>query len=480
VSLAETDTLTPLVSAAPVAGSYESNALASTGDKGSPIGWLAAAVVAGWTSVIVSASWGDNSALTHLETGRRLLRGTFPRSDPYTFSATGTRWTLQSWLPSLVMAAAERIGGSVGVAAWRSVVIVAVVAVGWWLSSVTTSLIERLAALVPFMVVGQQVWSERPLMVGLIAMGAVLAVAYDMIPPWVLVPVGWIWVNSHGSFVLAPIVLGTLLVGDALDAGSIRQIKWSTLGWCCGGLASGVLGPLGPRALTFPLVALRRSSDFANIVEWQAPRFVSSSDRVFLVMLLGAVLTLVKSPSWRHGLLIALMAGLALTSQRNMSVASLCLIVPIASAFDSFGTLAVRRLPAQMVGVIVMALLVFGTLTSHFRAPAYPTAAVSHLATVNRLDRVAAPDFVGNFITNAYGGSVLVMFDDRVDMLPASVVAQQRTLYRAGPDWEQVLRSAKVDTVVWQSDSPLAAVLAASERWNIVWASSQWIIAQRR
>jgi hypothetical protein len=359
-------------------------------------------------------------------------------------------------------------------------VIVSFVGVGWWLSSVSNSLIARLGALVPFMAVGQQGWSERPLMIGLVAMGLVLAVAYDKMPAWTLLPIGWIWVNSHGSFVLAPVLLVAIAVGDALDAGSIRRIKLSTLAWCCGGLLSGMLGPLGPRALTFPVVALRRSSDFANIVEWQAPRFVSTSDRLFLVMLMGAMLTLVKSPTWRHGLLICLAAALALTSQRNMSVASMCFIIPIASALDGFGTLSVRRLAPAAQGFIAMTLCVTGTLVSDFRGGAYPASAVSSLVTSNRLMRVAMPDFVGNFVTNAYRGNVLIMFDDRVDMLPPTVVSQQSTLIRAHPDWEQVLTKAEVDTVLWQSDSPLAAALAQSDRWEVVWASSQWVIAHRR
>ena len=54
----------------------------------------------------------DNSFFTHLATGRIILDGGgIPRSDPYTFSAHGASWTVQSWLASVLYAGAEEVGG---------------------------------------------------------------------------------------------------------------------------------------------------------------------------------------------------------------------------------------------------------------------------------------------------------------------------------------------------------------------------------
>ena len=43
---------------------------------------------------------GDNSMFTHLRTGADMTGGRgIPRTDPYTFTAAGRRWVVQSWLP---------------------------------------------------------------------------------------------------------------------------------------------------------------------------------------------------------------------------------------------------------------------------------------------------------------------------------------------------------------------------------------------
>src|SRR5713226_2757624 len=69
------------------------------------IGFALAGLVAGLRPI------HDNSFLTHLATGRLLLHGTFPRHDPYSFTAHGTSWIVESWLPSLGYAAIEKVLG---------------------------------------------------------------------------------------------------------------------------------------------------------------------------------------------------------------------------------------------------------------------------------------------------------------------------------------------------------------------------------
>jgi hypothetical protein len=59
----------------------------------------------------------DNSTLLHLRTGLELIRtGHVPHVDPYSFTAPGHRWVVQSWLASLMYGAAYRVGGHVLVA----------------------------------------------------------------------------------------------------------------------------------------------------------------------------------------------------------------------------------------------------------------------------------------------------------------------------------------------------------------------------
>ena len=70
--------------------------------------------LAGW--LIGLRPLGDNSFLTHLATGRLILdAGAVPSADPYTFTAVGEPWVVQSWLVSLAYATAEQLAGLDGV-----------------------------------------------------------------------------------------------------------------------------------------------------------------------------------------------------------------------------------------------------------------------------------------------------------------------------------------------------------------------------
>jgi hypothetical protein len=54
---------------------------------------------------------GDNSMLTHLRTGIDMARtGAIPRHDPYTFTAHGHPWVVQSWLAEWTYGVLERAG----------------------------------------------------------------------------------------------------------------------------------------------------------------------------------------------------------------------------------------------------------------------------------------------------------------------------------------------------------------------------------
>ena len=54
----------------------------------------------------------DNSTFVHLRTGIDMARGAgIPRVDPYSFTAAGEPWIVQSWLAELSYGALHRLGG---------------------------------------------------------------------------------------------------------------------------------------------------------------------------------------------------------------------------------------------------------------------------------------------------------------------------------------------------------------------------------
>ena len=56
-----------------------------------------------WAASIGLSRISDNSFMTHLATGRLICgRHGIPSHDPYSFTAHGSSWVVQSWLASLL------------------------------------------------------------------------------------------------------------------------------------------------------------------------------------------------------------------------------------------------------------------------------------------------------------------------------------------------------------------------------------------
>ena len=140
------------------------------------------------------------------------------------------------------------------------------------------------------------------------------------LPAPVLVPVFWIWVNSHGSFPLGLVALGCYALGSRLD-GDRRPRELRALGWAIGGTVLGAVNPLGPVLLTFPLGLLGRQEALSAVLEWQSPSFATPYARAFLVLIMVAVVALVRRPSWRAAVPLVVFLALGLTAARNIPVA---------------------------------------------------------------------------------------------------------------------------------------------------------------
>ena len=113
----------------------------------------------------------DNSAFTHLATGIHMVaKGwwpSIPRVDPYTYTALGHDWVVQSWLASWAVGLAERLFGLHAVL-FLSGCAYALTA-GLMGSLARTRSAPRTAAVVALtLTVASQFWAPRPLMVGLI------------------------------------------------------------------------------------------------------------------------------------------------------------------------------------------------------------------------------------------------------------------------------------------------------------------------
>ncbi len=429
---------------------------------------------------------GDNSLFVHLRTGIDLVRtGSIPRRDPYSFTAAGQPWVVQSWLATATYGAAERLGGFSLVRIEQGLLYGLL---GWLVARLARTGRPLRTALAASLAVGMGIvyWSPRPLAFGLLGLAVTITIVEARRAWWLLVPVVWIWVNSHGSVVLGLAWLVLVAIGERLE-GKRRPPVLPWLGGFVAGLAVACVNPLGPRLLVFPVAVLAKREAFAEVAEWRPPDVTTHTGIFTLVCLLAAVVAVVLARrGWRDVLPMAAFVVAGLAAQRNLPMAAIVAAPALGRALagrapappmPGAGT---PRVPSRthfaIAGALVALALVFVLGTS--RQPAFDLRAFPVRASrlYERPARVATTDIAAGYLILRDGADAHVLFDDRVDMYPLDVTRDYLRLLHGSPDALAILERRKVDVVVWEASEPLDAQLAASDRWRRVGIRDGWVV----
>ncbi|MBA2608906.1 MAG: hypothetical protein H0U92_08215, partial [Actinobacteria bacterium] len=358
---------------------------------------------------------GDNSAFTHWRTGIDMVSNglipAIPRSDPYTFTARHHAWTVQSWLASFVVGWVDRLGGHNAVIAFAALTMGAL---AWFVATLARTGRSQTTALAAgaALAVGIPFWTPRPLLVGLLCLAGTIWIVRTRRAPWLLVPLVWVWANSHGSFALGAAWIGATCVGAWIDRRVDKangEAPWRYLGAFVAGLAVAAINPLGPRLLTFAVTALTKGEVFREVIEWQPVNFQRADGVVCLVGLVVAftVLTRRRMP-WRVILPVIGFVVMGLYAQRNMAPLGIVLAPVLGDALRSDAPAPTRAEVAGVnrafAGVLAAAAAVFivaGTTGPPIAVADYPVASVRWIERNHRFDkphRVATRDTVGNYL----------------------------------------------------------------------------------
>ncbi len=431
----------------------------------------------------------DNSFLTHLATGRLILDGGgVPTTDPYSWTAAGEPWTVQSWGASVLYGLLERVAGLVGIRVLTTACTVGLVLLLWRLSRPLTNLVSRTLVVGLAVCMSPDLWTERPLLLGAVFLAVVLVAAEDGLDPRWLVPLLWVWVNVHGSFPFAVAVLALLAAGRWLDERRRPSVELRALGWTVLGTVLGALGPLGFRALTFPLTMLAKREAFADIVEWGPPRWELNVYRIFAAQLaLTVVVVALRHRRWRAVLPMVVFGLAAITSARNVLPASIVLTPILAAGLAGLGSIDGRARPRPVrpvaAALVVLVVLVgaIGLADRDIDLDPYPVAASEWMRAEGLLgvgDRVVHRDYAGNFLHYRYGPDQVRTFtDDRVDMYPLAAKRRYVSLFRDDVDHQLVLDEVGATAVLWETDTTLQRWLDATGDWEVVYRDEAWMVA---
>jgi hypothetical protein len=399
----------------------------------------------------------------------------------------GARWVVQSWLPEAAYGFLDRLPhGDGAVLVFNGALAALVAAALHRLARPAGSPLRTTGAALVAALVGSAWWSPRPLLVGLLCFAAFVLVVEERRHPALLVPVLWVWVNSHGSFPLGVAWLGAWAFGSFLDDRASWRRSGQLVAAAVGGLVVSCVNPLGPRLLAVPFGVGDRTAVFRNIVEWQSPRFQSIAGICTLVGLgLALVLLSRRRMPWRDALPVVAFVLIGLLSVRNLLPLGIVLAAPLGRA------VATGREPAapppwrpieRGLGALVAAGMAIVLLTAA-GAPAldlsgYPVAVVTDAEQRGLMAKghtVAAQDVVGCYLILRWGRGAGVFIDDRFDMYPAKVSEDYLALLKGSPDALAVLHRRHVDTVLWDRHAPLPVILRA-DGWQEVGGDTRWVL----
>jgi hypothetical protein len=434
----------------------------------------------------------DNSGFTHLATGIRMVAHgvlpAIPRVDPYTFTAHGKPWVVQSWLAEAGVGWAHRLGGQHAVML-LSALTVAVCGALLPVLARTGRPLRTVAATLPALLITFPQWNGRPLLVGLIALGLTILIVERRWSPLWLLPVVWAWVQSHGSFPLGAAWIGLVVVGSWIDRRPAPlNYAWAFLG----GLALSVINPLGPRLLAFPLTALTKRAAFKEVVEWRSPNFQTTAGALALVGIVVTLALVVRARlTWRDALPVAVFLGLALSAMRNLAPLGYVVAPVLGRALEPAADAPQRaplaegfvRATMAFVAVIGVVFAVAAVQVPLVDASSYPVAQVRWLERHHRFDRphrVAAEDTVGNYIELRHGARGEVFVDDRVDLFPLSVVRDEVAMHEGTDRGLRALDRWEIDTVLWRSKTAFAQRLTSSGVWESAVRRGGYVVFTRK
>jgi len=450
----------------------------------------------GWALGIGRLS--DNSFFWHLRTGRLILDSGFPHGDPFSFTAPGVHWVVQSWLAEVLYAVAERVAGGFGIRILIGVTGVAIAVLAFRLALRLARDRVRAALLTAVALAGPAtLWSGRPLVLGLVGFLVLLWVVEvpDSVVgrrPLVVLPiVFWCWANVHGTFALGFAYLGLHLVGRWVEghrptAGRERQLLVAA------GAAFAVtfVNPYGVGLVRFPIDLLSRSDILRHVVEWGSPDFHTMVGVAFAlwIVVFAVVMARASGRMSRRDLIVAVpFLLLGLWALRNIAIAPL-VGLPIAARVVARPrrvdppdhAAGLRWILAATVVLIAVMLTARAAAQPDFAFDAYPVGAMQAVQRDGLLGRrVLTSDADAGYVILRYWPTQRVFLDDRYDMFPRPLIADYFTLLHGRPGWDRVLTRYNIEVIVWQPTDPLVQLVEASGHWRSVYRDHSRVVLVR-
>lgn len=293
------------------------------------------------TMVTSTGQPADTDTWWHLKTGQLIWQqGRIPLSDPFSHTVAGAPWIDHGWLVQAILWPFYQAFGLGGLALLLAAAITLTFAIVYK-QCAGRPYLAALAVLLAA-ISSSVVWAVRPQIASLLLTAAVTFLLHCYRESgqarwlWPIPLLVVVWVNCHGGFVIALILLGCHLVGEVLNRLSysdperpspavqprLRPLLLTLL--AC--LPATLLNPNTYKMLpyAFQTVSVGPLQDY--IQEWAPPNFHSLQIQPFVWLLLltmGALGLSRRRANWIDLALLAVFAYMALLAVRNVALFAL-------------------------------------------------------------------------------------------------------------------------------------------------------------
>jgi hypothetical protein len=216
------------------------------------------------------------------------------RADSFTFTAFGRPWVDQQWGAQVLLALVGRAGGWAGLALLRAglvgliflFVYLACRAAGAWVKRAAWLTIASFGVSVGGL-------SLRPQLIAMVLFPLTVWLVLDRERHprrlWAIPVITVLWANTHGTFFLAPLVLGLAWLEDRRrGSGVATTTVWVGLA----SVAAATVNPFGVKIWSYALAISSNSVITRLIVEWQPPSVRDIAGAAFFLSGVGVVAVL--------------------------------------------------------------------------------------------------------------------------------------------------------------------------------------------
>ncbi len=475
----------------------------------------------------------DTDTWWHLKSGQLMWEGgEILRVDPFSHTAQGQPW-IYPRLVEIIYWPVYQAFGLAGLA----ILVAALVTASFALVYTQCRGKPFVAAFVTLVgaIASSVIWAARPQIVSLL-LTATVAFLLDRhkrsgvsVWLWPLPPLVALWVNCHGGFVIAFILMGCYLIGEALNRLTLPAGTSSASSHSRSGRAK--LAPLAivtlvsiPAVLlnpntvqmfpyAFQTIGIKQLQDF--IQEWASPNFHNLRFHPFIWLLL---LTLVamglsrRRVDWTDLVLVGVFAYMGLLAARNIALFAL-VAPPVLSrhtvfAIDDMVTAQPRLSPLAalthtlrpppprrvlvLLNLLLLVLVLIGagvrvtTEAQRLRDPGVwgeglPLEAVEYLRDHDPPGLMFNSYNWGGYLIWSLYPDMLVFIDGRTDLyaLNGTVLEDYAQVHWARPGWEEILNRYEIGYVITERTGLLDLMLAREAGWTTVHQDDLAVIYQR-